>query len=380
MGNVLRSLCHEGFSSSHYNQNPPEAAAVGGAVAYQAAPLGPHGVSVESVGYAALARDLFQYEITGQVLAGLSKYVQSARATQAIWYKKLLTAWKSSQPPPRNAKEASELVMQALQDHAKVDVEGILSFYGLPPSPAASVAVPAPAVVIPAPAALYPQVAITTGPWPKGVQYELHTLPVENNATVDGDTLIVYVDASNDAREAAAVPLPVHSAVSSRREARKLRDFKTADALQKQINKAGYKVIDVKYGSGEVLARKYRVRLRGIDAPENSMPFGPEAKAMLQSLVDGQSLHLLVYVVDQYGRLVADAYSHGAFIQEIVLKNGGCWHYVAYDKRQEFATWEAEARSRRLGLWEAGNPTKPWEYRKANPRNRSTALISAMNS
>lgn len=38
-------------------------------------------------------------------------------------YKKLLTAWKASQPPPRNAKEAAELVIQALQGHLKVDVE-----------------------------------------------------------------------------------------------------------------------------------------------------------------------------------------------------------------------------------------------------------------
>lgn len=359
MGNTLRRLCGECFHNDQHNLEKP---ALGGAVVYQSAPLGPHGVNIESVGYAALARDLFQFEIMGQVPDGLSEYVQSSIVAQAKWYKKLLTAWKASQPPPRNAKEAAELVIQALQGHLKVDVEGLLSFYGLPPSPTSSVAVPGPA-------ALYPQATIATVPWPQGVQYELHTLPAESHAAVDGDTLIVYVDASNDAREAAAVPLPVQIAVSSRREARQQRDFKTADSLQKQIKKAGYKMIDAKNGSAEVFARQYRVRLRGVDAPENSMPFGPEAKAMLQSLVDGQPLHLFVYDVDQYGRLVADVHCHRGFVQEILLKNGGCWHYVAYDKRQEFAKWEAEACSRRLGLWEDGNPTKPWEYRKANPRS-----------
>lgn len=45
------------------------------------------------------------------------------------------------------------------------------------------------------------------------------------------------------------------------------------------------------------------------------MPFGPEAKTMLQSLVDGQPLHLFVYDVDQYGRLVADVHCHRGFVQ-----------------------------------------------------------------
>eukprot|EP00250_Pteridium_aquilinum_P027274 c3457_g1_i1 orf=174-1262(+) len=361
MGNTLRRLCGLCFSPPQDDLHVPQ----GGAVVHQqAAPLGPHGVSVDTIGFSALARDLFQFEITGQVPDGLSKYVQSSRAAQAKWYRKLLTAWKTSQPLPSNAREASQLVIQALQGHRKVDVEGLLSFYGLP-----SVAVPVPAVVITAPPALYPQVAIATGPWPKGVQYELYSLSVESHAAVDGDTLVVYVDTSNDAREAAAVPLSVQAAVSSRRAARQQRDFNTADALQKQINKCGYKVIDAKNGSAEVIARKYRIRLRGIDAPENSMPFGLEAKAMLQSIVDGQPLHLLVYDVDQYGRLVADIYCCRGFVQEILLKNGGCWHYTTYDKRQEFAKWEAEARTRRLGLWEEDSPRKPWEYRKANPRS-----------
>ncbi len=45
------------------------------------------------------------------------------------------------------------------------------------------------------------------------------------------------------------------------------------------------------------------------------MPFGPEAKAMLQRLVENQPLRILVYNVDMYGRLVADVYSKKGFIQ-----------------------------------------------------------------
>jgi hypothetical protein len=45
------------------------------------------------------------------------------------------------------------------------------------------------------------------------------------------------------------------------------------------------------------------------------MPFGPEAKAMLQNLVEKQPLRILVYNVDMYGRLVADVHCKKGFVQ-----------------------------------------------------------------
>ncbi|MCO5606972.1 hypothetical protein L7F22_061163 [Adiantum nelumboides] len=330
----------------------------------------PCGVSIDTVGYTALARDLFGFEITGQVPDELGSHVPSSREAQASWYRKLLMAWKNSQPPPSNAQEASQLVSKVLQGVLKVDVEGLLSFYGLSPSTSSSVAVPLSNVVVPAPAALYPQVAVTFAPWPQGVQYELHTLPVESGAAVDGDTVTVYVDTNNDAREAAAVPLPVQAAMSNWRVLRRQRDYKAVDACQAQISLAGYRVIDAINGSIEILARKYTVRLRGVKAPENSMPFGPEAKDMLQGLVNGQLLRLLVYDIDQYGRLVSDVYCEHGFVQEILLKNGGCWHYIAFDNREEFFEWEAEARSKQSGLWATYDPNKLREYE--DPRNSSS--------
>ncbi|KAK7857913.1 staphylococcal-like nuclease can2 [Quercus suber] len=43
---------------------------------------------------------------------------------------------------------------------------------------------------------------------------------------------------------------------------------------------------------------------RGIDAPENAMPYGKEAKEELTKIVQGQSLRVLVYGEDQYERYV----------------------------------------------------------------------------
>lgn len=57
------------------------------------------------------------------------------------------------------------------------------------------------------------------------------------------------------------------------------------------------------------------VKCRGIDAPENKMPYGDEAKEELTKLVQGKCLRILVYGEDQYGRSVGDIYCNGIFVQ-----------------------------------------------------------------
>ncbi|KAG9445460.1 hypothetical protein H6P81_016800 [Aristolochia fimbriata] len=332
MGNALRFLC-----SACCN---PDAEGSGS--------LGPHGVTAATVGVSALARDIFHYEITSQVPEGLGHHVVSSKKAQANWYNKLLQAWKEAKPPPRTPEEATRLVTETLKRHQKQDVEGLLAFYGLP----------------------LPQTLIQTSgtplSLPQGVQFQFFTLPVDAKAVADGDTVTVYVDTA-DPRESASVPREVHDAAIRRSKARALRNYVQADALQKEIVEAGYRVISIANGT-DVLARKYRIRLRGIDAPESSMPYGKEAKQELLRIVEGNCLNIFAYEEDQYGRTVGDVYSNGSFVQELMLKKGLAWHYAAYDQRPQFAKWERDARAARVGLWASPNPEKPWEWRK-NRRN-----------
>ncbi|KAE9614973.1 hypothetical protein Lal_00048306 [Lupinus albus] len=303
--------------------------------------LGPHGANV---GVSALAHDIFHFDITSQVPEGLSKHVVSSKKAQANWYRKLADAWKESKPPPRTPEEAARLVIKTLKRHQKADVEGLLAFYGLP-----------------LPHTLVEVVAQPPTSLPGGVKYEIHTLPVDAKAVADGDTVTVYVS-TTDPRESSIVPGNVHTAAVQRAEARARRDYTKADALHKQIIDSGYRMIPVQ--DEEILARKYRIRLRGIDAPESSMPFGKEAKAELTKIVQNRSLRVLIYGEDRYGRSVGDIYCNGMFVQEFMLKKGLAWHYTAYDKRPELETWEKEARAKKVGLWASKNPEKPWEWRK----------------
>jgi hypothetical protein len=57
------------------------------------------------------------------------------------------------------------------------------------------------------------------------------------------------------------------------------------------------------------------MKCRGIDAPENSMPYGKEAKEELVKLVQGRTLKISVYDTDRYGRLVGDVECNGVFVQ-----------------------------------------------------------------
>ncbi|KAF8009749.1 hypothetical protein BT93_J0672 [Corymbia citriodora subsp. variegata] len=273
--------------------------------------LGPHGVSAKTVGVSALAQDLLNFEITSKVPEELSNHVVSKSKAQARCYEKLLVAWRESNPPPKTPEEASGLVVQTLKKHLKADVE------------------------------------------------------VDARCVTDGDGITVFINTS-DPRESRSVPQEVQVAALERSEARARGNKTRARELHKSIIDSGYQVINVQ--NEEVLARKYRIRLKGIDAPEGDMPYGKEAKEELTKIVQGKSLRVLVYGEDQYSRKLGDIYCNGNFVQELMLKKGMAWHYKAYDQRAEFAKWEKNAQAKRIGLWASPNPEKPWEWRKKNKR------------
>ena len=64
---------------------------------------------------------------------------------------------------------------------------------------------------------------------------------MEGNGATDGDTLTVLVDVRNNARESATIPAPVQEALSKWRIAQQRHDDRAVKAIQKEIQKAGYK-------------------------------------------------------------------------------------------------------------------------------------------
>ncbi|XP_078153684.1 putative staphylococcal-like nuclease CAN1 [Carex rostrata] len=140
-------------------------------------------------------------------------------------------------------------------------------------------------------------------------------LQVDPKLIGDGDGMIIHADVS-DPRSPCIVPREIHTMVIARMHARAAQDFIRADALQDAINTAGYRI---KRGScnEEILVKEYRVRLKGIDAPEMGMTYGQEAKEALINLIGGKSLKLVTYGTDPYGRLLADVYLGNIFLQRL---------------------------------------------------------------
>ena len=119
---------------------------------------------------------------------------------------------------------------------------------------------------------------------------------------------------------------------------------------------------------------------KSADAPEKAQAFGQRSKEALSSLVFGKPVRLVIYERDRYGRSVADIYVERGGAEVLanleMIRQGLAWHYVTYDKREEFAAAEKEARTARRGLWTDANPTAPWEWRREARRGWRAALLS----
>ena len=125
------------------------------------------------------------------------------------------------------------------------------------------------------------------------------------------------------------------------------------------------KVID---GDTLVLDGVVKVRLYGIDCPEDGQESGDEATEAACSLLHGQNVGLEALGTDRYGRMIGIIFlPDGTTLQESLLAQGLAWVAPRYCKRAECRAWkvlEANARREKRGLWRHPHPSPPWEWRK----------------
>jgi micrococcal nuclease len=117
-----------------------------------------------------------------------------------------------------------------------------------------------------------------------------------------------------------------------------------------------------------------KVRLNGIDAPEQRQAFGAKSKNQLSILVAEKSVRIVNHGKDRYGRTIGDVYvrkeqpdagDREAHVNFMMVANGYAWHYVQYAPDDNaLAAAEQQAKKRKLGLWNDPNPVAPWDWRK----------------
>jgi len=71
-------------------------------------------------------------------------------------------------------------------------------------------------------------------------------------------------------------------------------------------------------------------RLSGIDAPELSQPFGPEAMAELAKLIGTQQCVMEVVEADSYGRTVVHLWVGDQYVNAEMMRRGMAWFDTEY--------------------------------------------------
>jgi len=131
--------------------------------------------------------------------------------------------------------------------------------------------------------------------------------------------------------------------------------------------------------------KQVRVRLHGIDCPENKQDFSQVAKKFTSDKVFEKVVNVEVRNVDRYGRIVGLVIlPDGKILNEELLKAGLAWHYKYYDKTEGFAKLERIAKRRKVGLWRHENSIPPWDFRKIKKgnldKNKSSSILPPSHS
>ncbi|MBN1676622.1 MAG: thermonuclease family protein [Kiritimatiellae bacterium] len=105
------------------------------------------------------------------------------------------------------------------------------------------------------------------------------------------------------------------------------------------------------------------VRLAGIDAPELTQPFGPEAKTVLTASTLGRIVRLEYEGTDRYGRILGDVFTGDIWVNLQLVRDGLAWRYPRC-KATRIRRAEQNARRAGLGLWADPQPLAPWLFRK----------------
>lgn len=109
--------------------------------------------------------------------------------------------------------------------------------------------------------------------------------------------------------------------------------------------------------------RVVRIRLAGIDCPEKTQAFGQVAKKFTSEKTNGKEVKIIGKDTDRYGRLVADVWIGGEWLNKLLIEAGLAWHYKKYSDSEVLSQGEITAQELKKGLWVDANPVAPWEWR-----------------
>ena len=114
----------------------------------------------------------------------------------------------------------------------------------------------------------------------------------------------------------------------------------------------GYQVINILDGDTIVINQSQRIRLLGIEAPDEDLCLGKESKEFLESLVKDKPVTLEEVAADRYGRVIALVYQDNTLINQAMI-NQGLAEYDGHknSKADLLKQAEAEAKLNKVGIF-----------------------------
>jgi len=179
--------------------------------------------------------------------------------------------------------------------------------------------------------------------------YHCHTGPLAGQAFASKDDMLRALRELQAKGTSSSPTTPLPTTVINGRISTKQTGINDGDTIRLLING-----VDTK------------VRLYGIDAPEYSQPYGPEATNYLAKLINGKEITIERTATDRYGRTVALVYADDICVNPEMIRAGYAWVYPKYCNISACSQWkeyENQARLHRLGLWATGQAEAPWNYR-----------------
>lgn len=118
--------------------------------------------------------------------------------------------------------------------------------------------------------------------------------------------------------------------------------------------------------------RAVRVRLWGIDCPEQGQAFATKARQFTSERAFGKNVNVEVVDVDRYGRIVGRLTVDGSDLNLALVQEGLAWWYEFHAPRaSDLQTAQREAKDARRGLWSERDPVPPDRWRRRHPRTPS---------
>ncbi|MBB4601970.1 endonuclease YncB(thermonuclease family) [Hymenobacter luteus] len=129
-----------------------------------------------------------------------------------------------------------------------------------------------------------------------------------------------------------------------------------------------------------------RVRLRGVDAPELSQPFGRQAADSVARLLRGRLLEADRGAPDSYGRpltglrvgvLMAGGSRRWLRVDSLLVARGWAWAYEPGQPTPRWAVLQQVARHTYRGLWQCGTAlaVRPGVWRAYNKQEKARAWV-----